>query len=111
MRTKLCACLVAIGGSPVTAEEIFKPGSGLTQYYLEYRGTKPIFEGTNDCPPGVAEIGGTTNPCGGAAPPVTPPINPCDSGMCGPGVGLEGGLSKTPPDGWNAIDAIVRKLQ
>lgn len=88
-------------------EPIFKPNSGIVDYYADHREATPMID-KNVCPPGVADVTGIGTPCGSGGGD-SPPINPCSAaGSCGPGVGLDSGLIRLPPETWNVEEFLSR---
>lgn len=87
-------------------EPIFKPNSGIVDFYTDHREALPMID-KNVCPPGVTDVTGVGTPCGRGGG--NPPINPCTAaGSCGPGVGLDSGLIRLPPETWNAEEFLSR---
>ncbi|MER9300735.1 hypothetical protein NKI38_30340 [Mesorhizobium sp. M0621] len=99
-----CCIMMTVSTSQSRAQEtpIFKPDTGIVDFYAEHREPTPIYD-KYSCPPGVSDIAGT--PCGGGG--AAGPINPCGAtSSCGPAVGLDGGLIKLPPEKWNIQDYL-----
>jgi hypothetical protein len=102
--------IIMVSTSQSRAQEaaIFKPNTGIVDFYAEHREPTPMYD-KYSCPPGISDLaeGGITTPCGGGGGDV--PINPCSAtSSCGPGVGLDGGLIKLPPEKWNIQDYLMQ---
>lgn len=87
------------------AQNLFDQYPGLVDFYRTHRSSDSFSELA--CPPGVSkkEFAAGATPCGPVVPLDSPsdggPISPCgESGACGPGVGLEGGVTKLPLEIW-----------